>query len=66
MGKIELFAPRRERAEDMIRRCREVIADYLPPDSGISRDEALDRIIGILDEPDGEQFVKAGPEVTNG
>ena len=34
----------------LIKDCQSVLADYLPPD-GISKDQAIDRLLTLLDGP---------------
>lgn len=57
---LEPYQIRRDEdaAEDVLRRCRAVIAAYLPADSGISQAEALNLLIEILDEAKAHQFAR--------
>lgn len=48
---IEEFA-HRDAAVGVVRDCQDVLAAYLPPD-GIGAQEALNRLLGILDGPRG-------------
>ncbi len=38
-------------ADDIVVMVSDVIYDYLPPDSGISREETIDRLLEIIDSP---------------
>lgn len=43
-------------ADDLIRECQAIVARFLPPDSGITREECLDRLLEVLDGPDAQRF----------
>lgn len=53
-----LFENRRKSAPELIRECQAVLAEYLPPDSGITAEEALNRLLGILDGPEAQRFAR--------
>lgn len=38
-------------ADDVVVMISDVLYDYLPPDSGISREETIDRLLEIVESP---------------
>lgn len=48
-------------AEQMIRRCRAIIATYLPNNSGANDRETLNALMGVLDELDTEPVMLKVP-----
>ncbi len=38
-------------ADDIVVMISDVLYDYLPPDSGISREETIDRLLEIVESP---------------
>ena len=48
----------------LIKDCQSVLADYLPPD-GISKDQAIDRLLTLLDGPQSRAAL-AKAEASNG
>lgn len=47
----------------LFEKAQQAIVDYLPPDSGISEHEALNRLIGILDGPEQRRIQGAVKEL---
>lgn len=45
-----------EKAERMIRECQKVLAEWIPPDSGVTDKQALLNLLEVLDGPNGRDF----------
>jgi hypothetical protein len=43
-------------SDELILRCRAVLARYLPPNSGVSQAEVLDDLFAILDGPEAQSI----------
>ena len=50
---LDALPPRR-----LVEQMQDVVREYLPPDSGISEHEALNRLIGLLDGPEQRRSIR--------